>query len=134
MKLFILSVILILIFFTSCSKNPVSEETKQEYIMVYYSVTLRIQGEDGKILPNSWIDRLGYGADERHYADKNGEIRLMNNFHVLQNSVILDTISAGSWMVHPEDSTYLPDFPSPRMYRGLDYPIFNVYCKDNPRN
>ena len=122
MKYFLL--LIILIAYLSCDKNPVFKI----YQPIDYTVTVRIQNEDGTPFTNAWIGRFAYDSPENYYADDNGEISIKFTQHFHENDTVPDHIPVNS-SIYPCDSSYINllvrYIP---LTRGMEYPLFIIEC------
>ena len=125
MKYFLL--LIILIAFLSCEKNPLDNDFKI-YERIEYTVTVKIQTEEGTPLTNAWIEGFAFGSSLNYYTDDNGEILIRKIQDIPQDDIIPDHIPINSF-IYPCGSSkvdrLVKDIP---LTRGIDYPLFIIEC------
>jgi len=128
MKYFLL--LITLVTFLSCEKNPLDNDFKI-YENIDYTVTVKIQTEEGTPLSNAWIEGFAFGSSENFYADDNGEILIKKIQHIHQDDSIPESIPINSF-IYPSDSSNVDrlvrDIP---LTHGIDYPLFVIECTLN---
>jgi len=119
--------LIILIAFLSCEKNPLDNDFKI-YERIEYTVTVKIHTEKGTPLTNAWIEGFAFGSSDDYYADENGEVLIKKIQQIPQDDSIPEYIPINSF-IYPCDSSNVDrlvrDIP---LTRGLDYPLFIIEC------
>jgi len=119
--------LIILVTFLSCEKNPLDNDFKI-YENIEYTVTVKVQTDEGTPLSNAWIEGFAFGSSHDYYADDNGEILIKKIHQISKDDNIPEFIPINSF-IYPCDSTNVDRLVKDiTLSRGMDYPLFVIEC------
>lgn len=135
MKLFSISILIILISITSCENNSFEppQPPQKTYQTDNYTASYKIETEEGIHLPDAWVSIVECGWGSCNYYDfhpnENGVIPVIAPYS--KETIVLPDSIKRHFRIYPTDTTDSPIWPDAYLplYRGTNYPLVVVKIK-----